>query len=70
MRKNRQSIISFVLKRYKGNAKAIKYRSNVFPSQEIDLNNHMATNGNILHKHRAIILHQDKSLTCGHHRTD
>ena len=63
---NRQSDISFVLKRYKGNAKTTKCRNNVFPSQEIDLNNHMATNGSTLYKLRAIILHQGKNLTCGH----
>ena len=66
---NRQSAISFVLKQYKGNAKTTKCRNNVFPSQEIDLNNHMATNGSTLYKLRAIILHQGKSLRCGHYRT-
>ena len=66
---NRQSVISFVLKRYKRNAKTNKCRNNVFPSQEIDLNNHIATNGSTLCKSRTIILHQGKNLTCGHYRT-
>ena len=66
---NRQSVIPFVLKRYKENAKAAKCRNNIFLSQEIDLNEHMATNGSTLYKLRAIILHQGKNLTCGHYRT-
>ena len=66
---NRPSVISFVLKRYTGNAKTTKCRNNVFPSQEIDLNNHMATIGSTLYKPRAIILHQGENLTCGHYTT-
>ena len=45
---NRLSLISFFLKRYKGNPKTTKCRNYVFPSQEINLNNHMATNGSTL----------------------
>ena len=64
---NRPSLISFFLKRYRGNAKTTKCRNYVFPSQEINLNNHMATNGSTLYKLCAIILHQCENLTRGHY---
>ena len=66
---NHPSVISFFLKRYKGNLITNKCRNNSFSSQEKDLNKHITTNGSRLYKLSGIILHQGKNLTCGHYIT-
>ena len=66
---NRPSALSFFLKRYRRNAKTTKCRNYDFRSQEINLNNHMATNGSTLYKLCAIMLHQCEDSTCGHYTT-
>ena len=60
-------VLTFALKRYRGDSRATKCRNIVHPLIAIDLEKHMTDKRSTLYRLRAIIIHKGKNLNRGHY---
>ena len=60
-------VLTFALKRYRGDSRAAKCRNIVHPLIAIDLEKHMTDKRSTLYRLRAIIIHKGKNLNGGHY---